>query len=50
MLTVFQAPAAGSVFQGWGGQCSGQAASCTVQMDGDRQVGAAWAPAGGSTA
>jgi uncharacterized repeat protein (TIGR02543 family) len=49
-LTVFQTPAAGSVFQGWGGQCSGQAVSCTVQMDGDRQVGAAWAPAGGSTA
>ena len=36
---VFQTPAAGSVFQGWGGQCSGQAASCTVQMNGDRQVG-----------
>jgi uncharacterized repeat protein (TIGR02543 family) len=49
-LTLFQTPAAGSVFQGWGGQCSGQSASCTVQMDGDRQVGAAWAPAGGSTA
>ena len=49
-LTVFQTPAAGSVFQGWGGQCSGQAASCTVEMNGDRQVGAAWAPAGGSTA
>ena len=49
-LTVFQTPAAGSVFQGWGGQCNGQAVSCTVQMDGDRQVGAAWAPAGGSTA
>jgi uncharacterized repeat protein (TIGR02543 family) len=48
-LTVVQTPADGSVFQGWGGQCSGQAASCTVQMDGDRQVGAAWAPAGGST-
>jgi uncharacterized repeat protein (TIGR02543 family) len=48
-VTVVQQPADGSVFQGWGGQCSGQAASCTVQMDGDRQVGAAWAPAGGST-
>jgi uncharacterized repeat protein (TIGR02543 family) len=49
-LTVFQTPAAGSVFQGWGGQCSGKAVSCTVQMGGDQQVGAAWAPAAGSTA
>ncbi len=48
-LTVFQTPAVGSVFQGWGGQCSGKAVSCTVEMDGDRQVGAAWAPAAGST-
>ena len=49
-LTVFQTPAGGSVFQGWGGKCSGKAVSCTVQMDGDQQVGAAWAPAAGSTA
>jgi uncharacterized repeat protein (TIGR02543 family) len=49
-LTVFQTPAAGSVFQGWGGQCSGKQVSCTVEMGSDRQIGAAWAPAAGSTA
>ncbi|HEY7604887.1 MAG TPA: hypothetical protein VH760_11555 [Gaiellaceae bacterium] len=50
VLTLFQAPAAGGVFLGWGGSCTGQSVSCTVRLDGDRQVGADWAPAGGSTA
>jgi uncharacterized repeat protein (TIGR02543 family) len=49
-LTVFQQPGAGNIFQGWGGQCTGTAVSCTVQLNGDRQIGAAWAAAGGSTA
>ena len=47
-LTVFQTPATGNIFLGWGGECSGKAVSCTVQLNQDRQVGAAWAPAAGS--
>lgn len=37
-------PAAGSTFAGWSGSCSGSAA-CTVTMDRDRTVSAAFAPA-----
>ena len=45
--TVFQTPAAGSVSPGLGRRsAAATAASCTVQMDGDRQVGAAWATRG----
>src|SRR5437667_1046071 len=45
-LTLFETPATGRVFSGWGGACSGINASCTVQMNGDRAVGAAWSGAG----
>src|SRR5262245_46343170 len=43
VLTVFQTPDAGDVFTGWGGACAGTGDSCTVRMDGDKQIGAAWA-------
>jgi uncharacterized repeat protein (TIGR02543 family) len=41
-LTVFQSPASGDIFSGWGGACSGTGVSCTVELSGDRQVSAAW--------
>jgi uncharacterized repeat protein (TIGR02543 family) len=44
-LTVFQTPHAGDVFTGWGGACGGTGASCTVQMNGDQSVSAAWSHA-----
>src|SRR2546426_1580328 len=45
-LTVFETPATGRVFSGWGGACSGTGASCIVQMNGDQFVSAAWSGAG----
>ena len=41
-LTVFQTPASGSVFAGWGGACTDITQACTVQLEGDRLVSAAW--------
>jgi hypothetical protein len=44
-LTLFESPDTGNVFTGWGGACSGTATgeACTVEMSGDKSVGAAWA-------
>jgi hypothetical protein len=47
-LTVVEGPDAGSVFDGWGGACSGMSVDCTVEMDGDQQVSAAWAKSSAS--
>ena len=44
-LTVGEAPAPANVFTGWGGACSGGNVACTVELGGDRSVGAAWASA-----
>jgi hypothetical protein len=42
-LTVVQAPNSGFDFSGWsGGSCSGTARSCTVQLDSDQTVNAAF--------
>jgi uncharacterized repeat protein (TIGR02543 family) len=41
-LTVLEVPAAGNVFSGWGGACSGSNVACTVAVDGDRSVSASW--------
>jgi uncharacterized repeat protein (TIGR02543 family) len=38
-------PAAGSAFTGWGGACTGTAATCTVDMTAARDVTATFAPA-----
>lgn len=38
-------PAAGQVFSGWGGACTGAGTSCTVTMDRARNVSAAFAAA-----
>jgi uncharacterized repeat protein (TIGR02543 family) len=45
-LTLFEAPDAGDIFAGWGGACSGSTTgeACTVEMNGDKGVGASWAP------
>lgn len=45
-LTLFQTPAAGASFSGWGGACSGTAQSCSVHMTSDKSVSAAWIAAG----
>lgn len=37
-LTAAIVPGSGSVFSGWGGDCSGTAATCTVMMDAVRSV------------
>ncbi len=37
-VTLAAAPAGGSIFAGWGGDCSGAAASCTVSMGATRSV------------
>lgn len=42
-VTLTATPAAGSVFTGWGGDCSGAEASCEVVMEGLRSVTAAFA-------
>jgi uncharacterized repeat protein (TIGR02543 family) len=44
-LTLLEAPDTGNVFSGWGGACSGTGVACTVEMDGGRNVSAAWADA-----
>ena len=38
--TITAAPAAGFVFDGWSGACTGTSATCALDMDGDRSVGA----------
>ena len=37
-------PAAGESFLGWGGACSGSAATCTVTMDVEKNLGARFTP------
>ncbi len=53
MTTLTATPASGWVFAGWGGTCSGTSATCSLLMDGDKSVTAAFvqasaAPPGGS--
>ncbi|MEX2395319.1 MAG: hypothetical protein WD826_12660 [Actinomycetota bacterium] len=38
---------AGQQFTGWGGACTGTATTCSLTMDGDKAVTAAFAPSGG---
>lgn len=38
------APGSGSTFTGWTGACSGAAATCTVSVDGQDDVGAVFTP------
>jgi hypothetical protein len=42
-VTLTAAPAAGQVFNGWSGACSGTARTCTVAMSAARNVAAAFA-------
>ncbi|MBI5256910.1 MAG: right-handed parallel beta-helix repeat-containing protein [Burkholderiales bacterium] len=44
-VTLTATPAAGQVFSGWGGACSGTASTCTVSMTAARSVTAAFAAA-----
>ena len=44
-LTLSAQPAAGMLFLGWSGACSGYALTCPVTMIGDQQVGAGFAVA-----
>ena len=37
-VTLRATPAAGSVFMGWGGECTGTSPTCTVRMGGHRDV------------
>jgi uncharacterized repeat protein (TIGR02543 family) len=41
-LTVFQTPATGDVFDGWGGACNGSGEHCTVRLNENKNVSAAW--------
>ena len=41
--TLTAAPHAGWAFIGWGGACSGSAATCSVELSGDRSVSASFA-------
>ncbi len=43
-VTLTATAASGQSFQGWGGACSGQAATCTVTMDAARSVSATFVP------
>ena len=43
-VTLTAVPAAGRVFDGWGGACTGAAPTCTVVMSGARSVSAAFVP------
>jgi hypothetical protein len=46
-VTLTASPDTGQQFTGWGGACSGTAATCTLTMNGDKAVTAAFAPSGG---
>jgi hypothetical protein len=48
-ITLTAAPTANSVFQGWGGACSGTASSCTVTVNAATSVSATFAPEGAGT-
>jgi uncharacterized repeat protein (TIGR02543 family) len=41
-VTLSQSTQPGYVFRSWGGPCSGAGLTCTVEMDGDQTVSAAW--------
>lgn len=43
-VTLTAKPGAGQQFSGWGGACSGKALTCTVTVDADTSVSAAFAP------
>jgi uncharacterized repeat protein (TIGR02543 family) len=48
-LTVFETPTTDEdLFGGWGGACSGTGTSCTVQLDSDKSVSAAWGTSTGT--
>jgi hypothetical protein len=42
-VTLTAVPAAGAVFLGWGGACTGNGTNCTVPLDTDRAVSASFA-------
>jgi uncharacterized repeat protein (TIGR02543 family) len=42
-LTVLEAPSGGQIFIGWSGACTGTSVSCTITMEADHKVNAAWA-------
>jgi hypothetical protein len=37
-VTLTETPASGSTFAGWGGECTGTASTCSVDMTSDRAV------------
>jgi uncharacterized repeat protein (TIGR02543 family) len=43
ILTLVETPDAGNVFTSWGGSCSGNSVSCTVEMSADKSLNATWA-------
>jgi len=49
VVTLTAAPASGSVFTGWRGACSGTAPTCSVGLDADTAVGAAFDQAPATT-
>jgi hypothetical protein len=46
-VTLTAAPATGSTFSGWGGACAGTSTTCTVTLNADESVSAAFAATGG---
>jgi hypothetical protein len=48
-VTLTAAPFSGQVFAGWSGACSGTGLTCTLWVEGIREVGAVFNSAGGST-
>lgn len=48
-VTLTATPATGQAFQGWGGACAGQVASCSVTMDAARSVSATFVQAAPTT-
>ena len=44
-VTLTATPSSGSTFAGWSGACAGTATTCTLSMDGDRQVTATFSQA-----
>ena len=48
LVTMTAAPGSGSMFTGWMGACSGAAATCTVSVNGQDDVGAVFTPIPGT--
>ncbi len=44
-LTLLETPDTGMIFNGWSGACNGLDAACTVEMEGNKNLGAAWSQA-----